>query len=63
MAFADYHPCDLCGKEKTFYDSDMDYTFTPDGQLLYGGHRVVCICAKCAEHNEIKIVPKEYDHG
>ena len=39
MAFCDYHPCDLFGEHKTFYDANMDYEQHDNGSLTYCGHR------------------------
>lgn len=68
MAFCDYHPCDLCGDAKTFYDADMDYGHDVNGVLVYGGwqegkfrvggHRAYALCPKCSETHEIVIQPK-----
>lgn len=58
MAFCDYHPCDLCGERKTFYDADMNVEQHKDGSLTYDGHEVYALCHVCRETHEIIIAPK-----
>lgn len=57
MAFCDYHSCDLCGENKTFYDANMNYEDDGKGGYTYDGHRVVSLCRECAATHEIAIKP------
>jgi len=74
MAFCDYHPCDLCGENKTFYDANMHYGHDASGILVYGGyedaagvmvggHRAWALCPSCLETHQIVIVPRERNDG
>ena len=65
MAFCDYHACDNCGEQKTFYDADHN-VMNFDGHWRYDvivpdlpGYRVWTLCHKCEQTHEIVIRPKE----
>lgn len=56
MALADYYLCDVCNR-KTFYDAVLDYQRNDDGSLQQVG-AMACICPKCAETHDVKIISK-----
>lgn len=70
MAFCDYHACDLCGEQKTFYDANMSYEWV-GGHKRYGwapggdnyppfpGSTAYSLCHECEKTHEIKIVERE----
>lgn len=73
MAFCDYHACDHCGQNKTFYDASLDGDLDPEtGDWMYGrsasmiegvpaypGHRAYALCFDCQKTHEIKIVERK----
>lgn len=74
MAFADYHACDQCGENKTFYDANLDpewvdghwrYNWAPGG-AGYGpfpGYRVYALCHECEKTHRIAIVLRDSDRS
>ena len=66
MAFCDYHACDNCGEQKTFYDADMNaewingewrygYAAGGEGYPAWPGYRVYTLCQTCEKTHEIVI--------
>jgi hypothetical protein len=62
MAFGDYHACDHCGAQKTFYDANLDGEYV-DGEWRYNanpphypGYRAYALCNECEKTHQIVIV-------
>lgn len=68
MAFCDYHACDNCGENKTFYDAHMapewvdgewrySYSRGGDDYAAFPGYRIVALCHECEKTHRIEIRP------